>query len=161
MIVYYIHTNIYTFCRAIPPTPQPTPTTHPSPHCLVTPVINDDQVVPLGGPGDLPTNFFFFINLLERYYFSVKKRIIHSHRDLDAVSSSTDRTNLLVPCTEDFVVHLFVCVNHKVEEETLPWDWNQCHVIHWSWWSDSQVVVMCQLDATLGTWVLTYPLSLC
>jgi hypothetical protein len=30
-------------------------------------------------------------------YFSVKKGIIHSHRDLNSVSSSTDKTNLLGP----------------------------------------------------------------
>jgi hypothetical protein len=30
-------------------------------------------------------------------YFSVKKGIFHSHRDLNLVSSSTDKTNLLGP----------------------------------------------------------------
>ena len=30
-------------------------------------------------------------------YFSVKKGIIHSHRDLNSVSSSTDKTTLLGP----------------------------------------------------------------
>ncbi len=30
-------------------------------------------------------------------YFSAKKGIIHSHRDLNSVSSSTEKTNLLGP----------------------------------------------------------------
>jgi hypothetical protein len=43
------------------------------------------------------THGFFFLNKFigKMLYFSVKKGIIHSHRDLNSVSSSTDKTNLL------------------------------------------------------------------
>jgi hypothetical protein len=44
-----------------------------------------------------PLNFFFFAKFIGKMlYFSVKKGIIHSHRYLNSVSSSTDKTNLLV-----------------------------------------------------------------
>ncbi len=46
-----------------------------------------------------PLNFFlFFYKFIGKMlYFSAKKGIIHSHRDLNSVSSSTDKTNLLDP----------------------------------------------------------------
>jgi hypothetical protein len=47
---------------------------------------------------ETPSSIFFFQNFIGKIlYFSVKKGIIHSHRDLNSVSSSTDKTNLLVP----------------------------------------------------------------
>ena len=42
-----------------------------------------------------PLDFFFYKFIGKMLYFSVKKGIIHSHRDLNSVSSSTENTNLL------------------------------------------------------------------
>jgi hypothetical protein len=45
-----------------------------------------------------PSSIFFFYKFIGKMlYFSGKKGIIHSHRDLNSVSSSTDKTNLLGP----------------------------------------------------------------
>ena len=47
-----------------------------------------------------PPSIFFFLPIQflgKMLYFSVKKGINHSHRDLNSVSSSTDKTNLLGP----------------------------------------------------------------
>ncbi len=50
------------------------------------------------GGVDTPLSIFFpSIFWGKILYFSVKKGIIHSHRDLNSVSSSTDKTNLLGP----------------------------------------------------------------
>jgi hypothetical protein len=49
-----------------------------------------------------PLDFFLFLFkkiIGKMLYFSEKKGIIHSHRDLNSVSSSTDKTNLLGPMT--------------------------------------------------------------
>ena len=66
--------------------------------------------------------------------FSVKTGIIHSHRDLNSESSSTERTNLLEPMTSSLRSPLLTCASHHVQlpqalEEALPWTWNQRHVI--------------------------------
>jgi hypothetical protein len=44
-----------------------------------------------------PLDFFLKKSIGKMLYFSAKKRIIHSHRVLNPVSSSTDKTNLLGP----------------------------------------------------------------
>ena len=59
-----------------------------------------NRVCSLTIPGCLtpPPRFFFFYKFIGKMlYFSGKKGIIHSHRDLNSVSSSTDKTNLLGP----------------------------------------------------------------
>ena len=42
-----------------------------------------------------PSIFLFYKFIGKMLYFSVNKGIIHSHRDLNSVSSFTDKTNLL------------------------------------------------------------------
>ena len=51
-----------------------------------------------GSVGDNRPRYFFFNKFIGKMlYFSVNKGIIHSHRDLNSVSSFTDKTNLLGP----------------------------------------------------------------
>jgi len=47
--------------------------------------------------GLTPLDFFFKTNFWKNAIFQCKKGIIHSHRDLNSVSSVTDKTKLLGP----------------------------------------------------------------
>jgi hypothetical protein len=61
-----------------------------------------------------PHDFFFLPKFIGKMlYFSVKKGIIHSQRDLNSVSSSTDKTN--GPYPQDFTDPLLVSANHHMQ----------------------------------------------
>jgi hypothetical protein len=80
-----------------------------------------------------PPSIFFFNNFIGKMlYFILKKGIIQSHRDLNSMSSSTDKTNLLVTIPQDFAVPILVSTNHQVhlsqvlEESLPPWGIISC-----------------------------------
>jgi hypothetical protein len=92
------------------------------------------------GVSETPTLsiFFFYKFIGKMLYFSGKKGIIHSHRDLNSVSSSTDKTNLLGPIPSRLRspaprVQGSSCLKWWRKHLALPWAWNQRHATRWSW----------------------------